>query len=54
MVLYDSFGKGSLKAEQREHTFSADYVNSPVFNNLISICLIKIKTRMKFFTKHGL
>ena len=40
MVLYDSFGKGSLKAEQREHDFSADYVNSPVFNNLISICLI--------------
>lgn len=40
VMLYDSFGEGSLRETNNEHTFINDYIKAPVMNTLISIGLI--------------
>jgi len=40
IILYNSFGEGSLSQTNNEHTFTNDYFKAPVFNTLISISLI--------------
>lgn len=39
IILYDSFGEGSMSKCDREHNFKRDYALSPVLNSLISLCL---------------
>ena len=42
LFLYRSFGEGSLHKEYREHSFSDDYIYSPVLNAFMSTILINV------------
>ena len=40
ILLYKSFGEGSLQEERREHDFSKDYIYAPILNAFMSYILI--------------